>query len=225
MWRCAVRARAAGGRVRPRASPTSPTWPTGDAAGLAPEITPLRAARRRCCRGRRRPRRDPRARRGGARRHAARARARTRPGAGGAGAADEARDPPRPRGPGASDRRARAVTTEDVATFRRCIAVGGVALFPVGHRLRAGHRARVEGGRRAPLRAQGPARRTQPAAVMFFDLELALAALPELGPRTRDARGAAAARARSRCCCRTPPGATRWRAVPSPAASACGCRR
>ena len=44
----------------------------------------------------------------------------------------------------------------------------------------------------AALRAEGPRRRTQPAAVMFFGLELALAALPELGPRNaRRARAAA----------------------------------
>ena len=52
-----------------------------------------------------------------------------------------------------------AVTAEDVATFERCIAVGGVALFPVRHRLRAGHRARVEGGRRRLYALKGRPRR------------------------------------------------------------------
>jgi L-threonylcarbamoyladenylate synthase len=78
------------------------------------------------------------------------------------------------------------VTPEDVATFERCIAVGGVALFPAdtvyGLATEPDSREGVE--RLYRIKGRRP---DQPAAVMFFDLELALAALPELGPRTRAA--------------------------------------
>jgi L-threonylcarbamoyladenylate synthase len=78
------------------------------------------------------------------------------------------------------------VTPEDVATFERCIAVGGVALFPAdtvyGLATEPDSREGVE--RLYRIKGRKPDR---PAAVMFFDLELALAALPELGERTRDA--------------------------------------
>jgi L-threonylcarbamoyladenylate synthase len=78
------------------------------------------------------------------------------------------------------------VTPEDVATFERCIAVGGVALFPAdtvyGLATDATSREGVE--RLYRIKGRLPDR---PAAVMFFDLELALAALPELGERTRTA--------------------------------------
>ena len=73
-----------------------------------------------------------------------------------------------------------------MATFCRCIAVGGVALFPADtvYGL-ATEPDSAEGVRRLyRLKARPPDR---PAAVMFFQLELALAALPELGGRTRGA--------------------------------------
>jgi L-threonylcarbamoyladenylate synthase len=76
------------------------------------------------------------------------------------------------------------VTGEEVAEFERCVASGGVALFPTdtvyGLATAPDSRAGVE--RLYRLKGRPP---TQPAAVMFFDLERALAALPELGPRTR----------------------------------------
>ena len=78
------------------------------------------------------------------------------------------------------------MTDEDVDTFRRCIAVGGVALFPSDtvYGLATDPDSK-EGVRRLfALKGSSPGR---PAAVMFFDLALALAALPELGPRTREA--------------------------------------
>jgi L-threonylcarbamoyladenylate synthase len=80
------------------------------------------------------------------------------------------------------------VTEEDVATFRRCISVGGVALFPTDtvYGLATEPDSREGVDRLYRLKGRPPAR---PAAVMFFDLELALAALPELGPRTRAAVG------------------------------------
>jgi L-threonylcarbamoyladenylate synthase len=78
------------------------------------------------------------------------------------------------------------VTPEDVATFERCIAVGGVALFPAdtvyGLATDPGSREGVE--RLYRLKGRRPDR---PAAVMFFRLELALDALSELGERTRGA--------------------------------------
>ena len=78
------------------------------------------------------------------------------------------------------------MTPEDVATFERCIAVGGVALFPAdtvyGLATEPDSREGVE--RLYRLKGRRPDR---PAAVMFFRLEFALAALPELGERTRAA--------------------------------------
>lgn len=78
------------------------------------------------------------------------------------------------------------MTAEEVETFGRCISVGGVALFPSDtvYGL-ATEPDSKEGVRRLyALKGRPP---EQPAAVMFFDLESALAALPELGPRTRAA--------------------------------------
>jgi L-threonylcarbamoyladenylate synthase len=76
------------------------------------------------------------------------------------------------------------VTPEEVATFERCIAVGGVALFPAdtvyGLATEPDSREGVE--RLYRLKGRRPDR---PAAVMFFRLELALVALSELGERTR----------------------------------------
>jgi L-threonylcarbamoyladenylate synthase len=66
--------------------------------------------------------------------------------------------------------------------------VGGVALFPAdtvyGLATEPDSREGVE--RLYRLKGRAP---DVPAAVMFFDVELALAALPELGPRTREALG------------------------------------
>ena len=73
-----------------------------------------------------------------------------------------------------------------VETFERCIAVGGVALFPAdtvyGLATEPDSREGVE--RLYRLKGRPPQR---PAAVMFFDLDLALAALPELPGETRAA--------------------------------------
>ena len=78
------------------------------------------------------------------------------------------------------------MTAEEVAAFERCIAGGGVALFPAdtvyGLAVDPESRAAVDG--LYALKGRPAAR---PAAVMFFALPPALAALPELGPRTRDA--------------------------------------
>ena len=59
--------------------------------------------------------------------------------------------------------------------------------LPRRHGLRAGHRARLARGSRPPLRGSRAAPPDKPAAVMFFQLDAALAGLPELGERTRAA--------------------------------------
>jgi L-threonylcarbamoyladenylate synthase len=78
------------------------------------------------------------------------------------------------------------VTREDVAAFEDCIATGGVALFPADtvYGLAADPESRAAVERLYALKRRPSAR---PAAVMFFSVDLALAALPELGPRTRAA--------------------------------------
>lgn len=78
------------------------------------------------------------------------------------------------------------MTPEDAATFSRCLSVGGVALFPSDtvYGL-ATEPDSAEGVRRLYALKRRPS--GQPAAVMFFDLSLALDALAELGPRTRAA--------------------------------------
>ena len=78
------------------------------------------------------------------------------------------------------------MTSDDVEVLRRCVAVGGVALFPADtvYGLATDPASR-EGVRRLyRLKERRP---DQPSAVMFFSLDLALEALPELGPRLRDA--------------------------------------
>jgi L-threonylcarbamoyladenylate synthase len=71
-------------------------------------------------------------------------------------------------------------------TFERTIAAGGVVLFPAdtvyGLACDPGSGAAVE--RLYALKGRPP---DKPAAVMFFSLAAALAALPELGARTRAA--------------------------------------
>jgi L-threonylcarbamoyladenylate synthase len=77
--------------------------------------------------------------------------------------------------------------SEQAATFERCMSVGGIAVFPAdtvyGLACDAGNTGdairRLYALKRRPL--------DKPSAVMFFDLETALSALPELGERTRHA--------------------------------------
>ncbi len=72
----------------------------------------------------------------------------------------------------------------DAETFARCIGVGGVAVFPAdtvyGLACEPDTREAVE--RLYALKGRRP---DKPSAIMFFDLELAFAALPELESRTR----------------------------------------
>ena len=78
------------------------------------------------------------------------------------------------------------MTADDIETFERCIAVGGVALFPADtvYGLATEPESREGIERLYRLKGRRPDR---PAAVMFFDIGLALEALPELPPETRAA--------------------------------------
>jgi len=78
------------------------------------------------------------------------------------------------------------ISAEEIRTFERCIGAGGVALFPADtvYGL-ATDPSSAEGVRR--LYELKGRRQDRPAAVMFFRLELALAALPELPRVTREA--------------------------------------
>ena len=78
------------------------------------------------------------------------------------------------------------MSSADSAAFERCLAVGGIAVFPAdtvyGLACDPGNRIAVERLytlKRRPL--------DKPSAIMFFDLELALESLPELGERTHEA--------------------------------------
>jgi L-threonylcarbamoyladenylate synthase len=77
---------------------------------------------------------------------------------------------------------------EAAEAFERCLSVGGLALFPAdtvyGLACDPTNRIAVE---RLYLLKRRPL--SKPSAVMFFDLELALATMPELGSRTRAALG------------------------------------
>jgi L-threonylcarbamoyladenylate synthase len=79
-----------------------------------------------------------------------------------------------------------AVTAEEVEAFERCIAVGGVALFPADtvYGLATDPESREGVERLYRLKGRRP---DLPAAVMFFRPELALDALPEIPSRTRGA--------------------------------------
>jgi L-threonylcarbamoyladenylate synthase len=78
------------------------------------------------------------------------------------------------------------VTADDAKTFARCMHVHGVAVFPADtvYGLACEPDAPEAVERLYRLKGRPPAK---PSAVMFFERELALAALPELGERTRAA--------------------------------------
>ncbi len=80
------------------------------------------------------------------------------------------------------------MTPEGAATFERCMSVGGVAVFPADTVYGLATEPESEDGvdRLYRMKGRPPGR---PSAVMFFDLGLALDALPELGERTRSALG------------------------------------
>jgi L-threonylcarbamoyladenylate synthase len=74
----------------------------------------------------------------------------------------------------------------DADAFAACVAGGGVAVFPADtvYGLACDPESERAVARLYELKGRPPAK---PAAVMWFDRERALAALPELGPRTRAA--------------------------------------
>jgi L-threonylcarbamoyladenylate synthase len=78
------------------------------------------------------------------------------------------------------------VTDEQVKEFEEVIGGGGLAVFPTDTVYGLGtHPESVEGVHRLYwIKGRSPDR---PAAVLFFDLERALAALPDIGPKTRGA--------------------------------------
>jgi L-threonylcarbamoyladenylate synthase len=75
------------------------------------------------------------------------------------------------------------VTPDDAETFARCMRVQGVAVFPSDtvYGLACEPDSKEAVHRLYRLKGRRP---DKPAAVMFFDLELALAALPELPEET-----------------------------------------
>jgi L-threonylcarbamoyladenylate synthase len=79
-----------------------------------------------------------------------------------------------------------ALTPADAEAFTRCIAGGGVAVFPADtvYGLACAPDDAAAVARLYALKGRPPAK---PAAVMFFDRDRALASLDELGPRTRAA--------------------------------------
>lgn len=76
--------------------------------------------------------------------------------------------------------------SEEVARFQEVVAEGGVALFPTDTVYGLGtHPDSVEGVHRLYwIKGRSPDR---PAAVLFFQLERALAEFPDLGPKTNEA--------------------------------------
>lgn len=80
----------------------------------------------------------------------------------------------------------KALTEEDAAELERCLAGGGVAIFPVDtvYGLGCNPESARAVGKLYEVKGR-PAE--QPAAVMFFDLARAFAALPVLGPATEAA--------------------------------------
>jgi L-threonylcarbamoyladenylate synthase len=78
------------------------------------------------------------------------------------------------------------LTEADVAAFEDCVRAGGVAVFPADtvYGLGCDPHSPDAVGRLYELKGRPP---DKPAAVMFFALAAALAALPELGDRTRAA--------------------------------------
>ena len=176
-----------------------------EGAELPPEITRYEP-RGRAVRGRRRARRDPpRGGRGGRSDGGRCWRSRSGPSRpSGVASCCGTRALPRWRSattwPGCARGGGHGVSTghgREAEGFERCMSVGGVAVFPAdtvyGLACDVHNRVAVERLYRLKRR-----RLDKPSAVMFFDRELALAALPELGERTRAALGAPAARAGDR---------------------------
>jgi L-threonylcarbamoyladenylate synthase len=78
------------------------------------------------------------------------------------------------------------IAPADAETFARCIAVGGVAVFPADTVYGLACEPDLDDAVERLYRLKGR-RPDKPAAVMFFARDLALAALPDLGEATRGA--------------------------------------
>lgn len=78
------------------------------------------------------------------------------------------------------------MSRDDAAAFERCLAAGGVAVFGADtvYGLACAPDLPAAVARLFALKGRAP---DKPAALMFFDVERALAALPDPGPRTRAA--------------------------------------
>lgn len=78
------------------------------------------------------------------------------------------------------------LTAQDASAFERCVAAGGLVIFPADtvYGLACDPDAEEAVQRLYRLKGRDAGK---PAAVLLFSLELALDALPELGPRTRAA--------------------------------------
>ncbi len=80
------------------------------------------------------------------------------------------------------------MTSDEAATFERCMAVGGVAVFPAD----TVYGVACEPDDKEAVRRMYALKRRDPnksSAVMFFDISLALEAVPEAGPITHEALG------------------------------------
>jgi L-threonylcarbamoyladenylate synthase len=78
------------------------------------------------------------------------------------------------------------LTADDAATFERCMAVGGVAVFPADTVYGLACDPRTEDAVQRLYAMKGRPL-DKASAVMLFSVELAFAALPELGERERAA--------------------------------------
>jgi L-threonylcarbamoyladenylate synthase len=78
------------------------------------------------------------------------------------------------------------LTAQDASAFERCVAAGGLAIFPADTVYGLACDPDAEEAVQRLYRLKGR-EAGKPAAVLLFSLELALDALPELGPRTRAA--------------------------------------
>ncbi len=78
------------------------------------------------------------------------------------------------------------MTHEEVEVFERCVAAGGVAIFPADtvYGLACDPDDEAAIARMYALKGRRP---DKPSAVMYFDRDRALSALPDLPPKTREA--------------------------------------
>ena len=125
---------------------------------------------------------------------------------------------------GPHHRRPRAVTPEDVETFERCIAVGGVALFPADTVYGLATEPDSREGVRPALPAQGAPAGPAGGGHVLPARARRSPRCPSCGDRTRAALERLLPGRASRCCCRTRRAASRSPAGRSPSGSACACR-